>query len=118
MSTALTIQQRELVIQRPDVKEAWRLQIEKDLESALEMDAFERASWRDVVEAIAIVLRRDYNQSQLMLDLLYKIDVVEGAVRSDLQSESEEDEYLRIARRIAEREAVKVIFRFQYAGKL
>ncbi|NVK27831.1 MAG: hypothetical protein HWE14_07290 [Flavobacteriia bacterium] len=118
MSGIITSEQRELLFRREDVFKAWLDQISKDLGEDL-FEKRERLSWPVVVELIQNHLLSTYRlMSGEIPELLYRIDLNEGELRAEMQTGNWPDWYQLLANCIAEREAQKVIFRFQYSGKL
>lgn len=118
MSGLIHRDQRELLTRREDVFHAWLDQISKDLGERIFEDVMPK-TWEVVVHKIQKHLANTYQITAGEIpELLYRIDLSEAKLREDMERGGWSDWYELLAHRIAEREAQKVIFRFQYSGKL
>lgn len=117
MKNELSISDKELLKSNAELKKAWVLQIEKDLGATLHLSAT-LPDWQEVVENIQRILGEKFTISEGQVpELLYRIDISENRLQAEMQSGKWRDWHELLAYAIAEREALKVIFRFTYTPK-
>ncbi|GGH70901.1 hypothetical protein [Phaeocystidibacter marisrubri] len=118
MNGELSKYESELVASNAELHRAWIEQIEKDLGEQLPLTS-PQASWKKVCEVILRVLQSQFDISQGRVpELLYRIDISEAKLRREMMSGKWNSWHELLAHSIAEREALKVIFRFRFSGKL
>lgn len=113
----LTRAQQNLILNREEVTRAWIAQIRKDLgmQSGNDPDPL----WNEVRAWVESYLDDRFGRSQEGVpDLLYRIDLDETALPGEMASGEWSSYHLLLAEMIMRREAVKVLFRFQYSGRI
>lgn len=115
----LTKSQHGLLVDRSDVREAWIAQLEKDLQIELTGKVESTVSFGELAMHIEEVLSQKFGLSEADLpELLYRIDLNENQLRLEMREGKFQRWFELLSHAILIREAQKVIFRFQYAGKL
>ena len=105
---------RELLFSRKEAYHAWIAQIEKDLHFTFEPE--EEVNWNQIIEQLVSRLDELEKESRLS-EILYQVDLNEAQLHTEMSSGKWTSWLGMLAHKVAEREAVKVIFRLQYAGK-
>lgn len=93
----------------------WLAQVAKDLQMNWEKEG-DSSSWEVILEQIERRLMELEKEGRLSA-ILYQVDLNEFKLREDMDSGKWDSWWSLLAQRVAEREAIKVIFRYQYAGK-
>lgn len=107
---------RELLFVRIEAYKAWIAQIEKDLQFDWGESSKSIQTWEEIIQVISDRLQ-DLERESRLSEILYQVDLNEVQLRAEMMS-GKWDSWLKLlATKVAEREALKVIFRFQYAGK-
>lgn len=105
----------ELIRTNEELQRAWVDQINKDVGS----DLFFSGSFESVREDLKVYLDTHFTPVEGQIpELLYRIDLSEMNVLKEMNSGNWGDWHELLAHAIAVREAVKVVFRFQYSGRL
>lgn len=118
MSGELSTYDAGLITSNAELHRAWIQQIEKDLGEELHINS-PQATWDEVCSSILKILHDQFDISEGRVpELLYRIDIFEAKLRREMLSGKWESWHALLAHSIAEREALKVIFRFRYAGKI
>lgn len=107
---------RELLFSRINAYRLWLAQIEKDLQFEFDQPSSGVLPWLDVIHQLSHRLIELEEEGRLS-ETLYQVDVNEGQLRLEMNSGDWNSWTDLLAHKVAEREAVKVIFRLQYAGE-
>lgn len=107
---------RELLFARMNAYRLWLLQMEKDLHFEFNQPASGVIPWLEIIQQLAHRLI-ELDEEGRLSETLYQVDVHEGQLRSEMNSGNWNSWTDLLAHKVAEREAVKVIFRLQYAGE-
>lgn len=107
---------RDLLLSKEAILNAWIAQMEKDLNFSLNHSGSHANLWQEILALVAERLAELERQGTLSA-ALYQIDVSEAELYSEMQSGEWASWTELFAQRVMEREGIKVIFRYQYSNR-
>lgn len=118
MGQLLKPEDKRLIQQMEEVRDALTRQLEKDLGAELR-PVSPGAFWEDTIASVWEYLEGRFGLSDADLpQLLYTIDVDQSDLQRDMASGRWDSWYALLAERIVEREATKVLLRLRLAGRI